>query len=368
MKQTLLLVLTVVLSKFSIAQNSQGKSDDVARISIASFVPNDIGDLTPTAQEALKGRLDRMVTANGLGGNSQNRFVLTAKIVEMEKEVSATTPVVYFYNLEITFLIGDIVDGTLFASQAVSVKGIGNSETKAYLNAIKGIKDKEPAYAAFLDKGKQKIVEYYNSQCDFIIKEASTLADSKNYDEAMYKLSAVPQICKDCFTNCMDKVTEIYKAKIEYECQNNIAKATSLMAKEDYNTAADLLSPIIPEMACYAQAKTLIQNINDHKCAVAIGNAKGSWAAHDVAATSAALSAIPADSKCYPEALSLVNEVKKYVKETENRDFEFMKQSKQDEKEVKLAQIKAARDVGVAYGNNQPKVINRYSIKIRTWY
>jgi hypothetical protein len=368
MKRLLLICIPIFLYHISFAQNTEGKSDDAARISIASFVPTDIGSLTPTAQEALKGRLDRMITSNGLGGSSQNRFVLTAKVVEMEKEVSSTTPIVYFYNLEITLLIGDVIEGTLFASQVVNVKGIGNSETKAYLNAIKNIKDKDPVYASFLDKGKQKIVEYYNAQCDFIIKEAVTLADAKNYDEAMYKLSSVPQICKDCFSKCMDKVTEIYKAKIEYECQNNIAKATSLMAKEDYNSAADLLSPIIPEMACYAQAKTLIQNINDHKCAVAIGNAKGSWAAHDVTATSAALSSIPSDSKCYPEALSLVNEVKKYVKETENRDFEFMKQSKQDEKEVKLAQIKAARDVGVAYGNNQPKVINRYSIKIRTWY
>jgi hypothetical protein len=368
MKKIILLFTLIIYSQFVFSQNSNGKSDDIARIAIATFIPSDIGGLTPAAQDALKSRLDRIVTTNGLGGSNQNRFVLTAKVVEMGKEISATTPVIYVFNLDITFIIGDVIEGTLFASQTISVKGIGNSETKAYLNAIKAIKDNDPAYALFLDKGKQKIVEYYNAQCDFIIKEASTLASSKNYDEAMYKLSTVPQVCKDCFANCMDKVTEIYKAKIEYECQNNIAKATSLMAKEDYNSAADLLSPIIPEMACYAQAKTLIQNINDHKCAVAIGNAKGSWAAHDVTATSAALSSIPSDSKCYPEALSLVNEVKKYVKETENRDFEIMKQSKQDEKEVKLAQIKAARDVGVAYGNNQPKVINRYSIKIRTWY
>ncbi len=364
MKKIIFFLSVLMITSNSLkAQNNLGSADDAARIPILAYVPNNLGDLTPIAQDALKSRLDRIVTRAGIGGASNNnRFILTAKIAELGKEISSTTPTIYFYNLEITLLVGDAVEGKLFGTTVIQTKGAGSTETRAYLDAIKEIKDQDPKYTTFIEQAKSKIIEYYNSNCDFIIKDADALASIKEYDEAIYKLASVPAVCKTCYGKCLDKIGIFYKAKMENECQTYIAKATTLMAQENYYEAAEVLSPILPDLTCYPKAQALMKDINDHKCATAIGKARGSWASHDTYATSEALASIPSDSKCYAEAVALANEVKKYVKDTENRDFEFMKQSYKDEVDIRKATIKAARDIGVAYGNGPKATIVKYNI------
>jgi hypothetical protein len=367
MKNKIFLMLAFMITILSMkAQNNLGSSDDAARIPILAYVPNDMGDLTPTAAEALRTRLERIVTKAGLGGaSSGERFILTAKIVELDKNISSTTPAIYYYNLEITLIIGDAIEGKMYSSIVFESKGSGSSETKAYLNAIKQLKDQDPKYTTFIDQAKNKIIEYYNSNCDFIIKDADALTSIKGYDQAIYKLASVPSVCKTCYEKCTDKIGVVYKAKMENECQTYISKATALMAQESYYEAAEVLSPILPDLSCYPKAQALMKDINDHKCATSIGKARGSWASHDVNATSEALASIPSDSKCYAEAVALANEVKKYVKDTENRDYEVMKQEQKDEVSIKKATIKAARDIGVAYGNGpKAKVVN---YNIRAW-
>jgi hypothetical protein len=368
MKQNklLLIISLITFCLFGFSQNNLGKSDDAARVALTVYVPDNLGDLDATSRQSLKTRLDRIVTSTGLGSSRGSRFILTAKIVESTKEVSTTTPVIYFYELEVTLIIGDGVEGIKFATHSVTVKGAGNSKTKAYMSAIKNIKDKDPSYQTFIENGKKKIIEYYNSNCDFIIKDAQTLAGTKNYDEAMYKLASVPDVCKECYEKCLDKITDVYKSKIENECQQNIAKANTFIAQDNYIDAASMLSAVTPDMQCYSEAESVIKDIKDHRCAVALGEAKGYWVSHDVNSTSMALSSIPSDSKCYSEAIVLAKEVEKYVKETEKRDFEVMKQEMKNEQESKMASIKAARDIGVAYGNNQPKTITTYNI--RGWW
>ena len=42
-----------------------------------------------------------------------------------------------------------------------------------------------------IEEGKNKIINYFNNQCDFIIKEAQGLADQNRYEEALFKLFSV---------------------------------------------------------------------------------------------------------------------------------------------------------------------------------
>jgi hypothetical protein len=50
-----------------------------------------------------------------------------------------------------------------------------------------------------LDEGKNKIINYYSTQCDFILKQVNTLTEQYHFDEAIYNLMLVPEICKDCY-------------------------------------------------------------------------------------------------------------------------------------------------------------------------
>jgi hypothetical protein len=86
----------------------------------------------------------------------------------------------------------------------------------------------------------------------------------------------------------------------------------------------------------------------------------------------------------YPE-LKIGNEVRAWVKEKDGREWKMIEKIQQDELDmrkkiqqddtdirkeeldVRKKAISAARDVGVAYANNQPKVVYNTRV-IRTWY
>lgn len=356
-------ILSVVLFTFRIyCQNSLSKSDDISRLIVSTYLPEQ-PNIPTQVNELLFQKLSDIVSAKGLGGSNSSRFIITANVVVVSKDITPTVPTQILYNLDVNFNIGDGFSGIKYSSVTKSYLGVGASENKAFSDALRQIKPTSKVFNQLIDDAKVKIIEYYNSQCDFILKDAQTLAGIKNYDEAMYKLASVPEVCKECYEKCLDKIVDIYKLKIENECQQNIAQAKTLMAQNNFNDAASVLSTITPDMQCYTQAASVVKEINDHRCAVSLGEAKGYWVSHDVTSTSSALSSIPSDSKCYEDALALAKEVEDYVRQQENRDFKVMKEQMQNEKEIELARLKAARDVGVAYGSNQPKTITTYNIK-----
>lgn len=309
MKSIILSILIVVGCNIY-AQNTAGKSDDMARITLASYVPQQISNMPDAARSMLANKLSQIVTQNGMGGSASNqRFIITANINVMSKDITPTAPPMQAFTLDVTLYIGDGIDGTKFASISTTLKGVGENETKAYISALKNLKTTDPNYQAFIEKGKTKIVEYYNSKCDFIVKEAQTLASQNKYEEAIYKLTSVPEVCKTCYDKCMDAVAPIYKLQIDRQCKLKLAEASNLWAANQTvdagNTAGEILSSIDPSAACFAEVKTLSSKIAAR------------------------------------------------VKELDAREWNYTLKEQAQESE----RIKAYRDVGVAYGNGQPKSV-----------
>ncbi len=373
MKKILPLLLSCVcILNTSYAQNNYTKSDDAARIVISSYVPEQVEGLSDISIQNLSNKLDQITTSAGIGG-SYSRFIITPSVNILGKEITPTAPPMTAVSMSITFYIGDGVEGTKFASYSINAKGVGNSETKAYLSAFKNIKVNDPGYAQFLETGKKRIIEYYNSKCDFILKNASSMADRKEYDNAISTLTEVPEVCKECYDKSMDLSVKIFRDKLDNECQVNLTKASAAIAKDQWDEAADYISSYTPDMKCYADVKKLLDKIADHRCEVSLGKAKGAWASRDVEATGTYLSEIPTDSKCYLEAERVGNEVMAWVKEKDGREWKMAQKIQQDEidlrkeeLDVRKKAIAAARDVGIAYAKNQPKRIYNYTV-IRGW-
>jgi len=77
-----------------------------------------------------------------------------------------------------------------------------------------------------------------------------------------------------------------------------------------------------------------------------------------------ALAKINASSPCYQESLQVAQEISSLLDEREQRDWDLNYEKYKDGQAIKnrkldnaAAMIKAARDVGVAYGENQPKTV-----------
>lgn len=322
MKKITLIIGFFLLNLILFAQNNQGKADDAGRIALAAVVSDQIEGLTSSAQSNLQNKLHQIATKNGMGGSSlNNRFIITANVVVLTKDITPTAPPMQAYTLEITLYIGDGVEGTLFSSTSVTLKGVGKTETKAYMAALKNLKVADPKYQSFIEQGKNKIIEYYNSKCDFILKEADALVSQNEFDAAIAKLVSIPEVCKECFDKAMDKVGPIYQQQIDRQCKMDLAEAKNVWnANQDVSGAS--------------QASNYLGNVDPN-------------------------------SSCYNEALNFSNVIAKRIKELDQREWNFKLKQQQDDVDIQKSTIKAARDIGVAYGNNQPQNV---TYNFRGWW
>lgn len=346
------------------AQNSLGKTDDVGRVILSTVVPHNIEGLNSSSQKLIKSKLSQVTSRYGIGSSKVNgRFIITANVNVLTKDVTATAPPMHAYTLDVGFYIGDGIDGTLFSSTSFTVKGVGQTETKAYRAALKNIKSSNPVFESFISEGKNKIIEYYNSQCDFILKSALSKAHSKQYDEAMLSLTGVPDICKECFMQTQDTLVYIYKLKMENECQEYIAAARASKANNQYDDAAYLLSSILPDLSCYNEAQVLLKEIEDHRCSVSLGKAKGAWAKRDAELACTYLSEISVDSECYEEGEKLSKSISSALDANAKRKWDLAKEKYNREQtykenqgyELEQARISANMEVQSVSKKSTPK-------------
>ena len=124
----------------------------------------------------------------------------------------------------------------------------------------------------------------------------------------------------------------------------------------NYEEAAYVLSGILPDVSCYDDALALLKEIEDHRCAEALGKARGAWASLNADEAGRYLGEVSADSKCYNEALTLGNEIKRKVKADEDREWDFVFKQQQDLVDINTQAIEAVRQIGVTVGENLPDV------------
>lgn len=262
MKRVIATICSIAVLVPVFAQNNLGKADDMARLALAPYIASNTS-VPDFAQSLLRAKLQQVVTMNGLGSVSfDERFVITANLVEVYKEISTSNPTIYSVKLYTTFYIGDLATGTLFSSCPIGeIKGAGKSDTQAYMNAIKHISVDNPYVHQCIEEGKTKIIEYYNTQIDFIISKAIALADEDEYDCAIAMLMDVPEICKDAYEKAMNAVGVLYQRKINAESAAALAEATAIWsATQSYDgalEAASYLSRVHPQSNSAAGAKNL---------------------------------------------------------------------------------------------------------------
>lgn len=332
-KITIVYIFLCLFLVKGISQNNETKADDYQRIIINSYVPDQIEGISGSVKNILNSKMDQIITRHGLGAAGfKSQFIITPNVVVLTKDITPTAPPMIAMTLETTFIIGDGYNGTKFSSIYFESKGVGTTETKAYISAMKGINPRNEKFKTFIEDGKKKIIQYYNSRCDFIISEAQQLKSQEKYHEAILKLTSVPEVCKECYEKCMITVAPIYQDKIDKDCKTMLQNAKNTWsASPDKNGASKILR--------------YIQNMNPN-------------------------------SSCYPELNQLIEEVKTEMIALNDRDWEFKMKKYQDRMEVEKQQSQNAmtirnkeldveKAVGTAYGNNQPKSM---IYKILDWF
>ena len=319
MKKYWLAAFIMLYAIGSQAQNDLGNADDAARIAMTAYVDSDLGFNREVSKQLLN-KMNTVLTKQGLAGSKNQRFIITANADILSEDIVVTTKEMYQYQLEVHFIIGDGIDGIKFATASQTVQGLGETKAAAYLQAIRKIKPSDPTFQNMVNEAKVKIIEYYNSKCDFIMSEAKTLAQKQESDAAIYKLMSVPDVCKDCYDKCMAAVAPIYQSKIDDEGALLLAEARAIWAAGQNAEKGE-------------EAGAILVKINP-------------------------------SSKSYAEAIAVSNEIAKRIKEIDQREWDFILKQQQDEVDIQKSNIKAMRDIGVAFGENQQPI----TYNIRTWW
>ena len=297
------------------------QTSDEGRISIQAMMPDDV--IPMEASKNLTTRMQRMLVSNGYGDNGYvERFVLTAKVDITSKDIVPSTPARVSEKMEVTFFVGDVIENKLYASCTLSLQGIGTNENKAMISAFSKLNPNHKDFGEMLDKAKSKIIDFYTNHCAEEISKARTMATVGNYDEAISRMLAVPNVCSDCYDKCQNAATVFYLQKIDAYGLQQLNKARNAWMKSQDAEGAK-------EVAQY-------------------------------------LNAVSPYSSCYQDVEKLRNEVASKLKTDELREWNFQQKQYEDSQANKRSIVKACRDVGMAWANNQPKSIVKNII--RGWW
>ncbi len=275
------------------------------------------------AARQLETKLQSALTANGYADKGyMERFVLTAKVDITQKDVTPTTPVRISEKMDITLMVGDVVENKLFASVTMQASGIGTNENKTFISAFRNIKGENPKIQQMLNDAKTKIMDYYTKHCPEIIQRAQGLVAKQSYDEAIAMLVSVPNVCNDCFTQCQQQAGQVYQQKIDAEATVLLEKARNVWATNSNTTGANEVADIISQ-------------INPQS-----GN--------------------------YASVVSLRNTVSAKLQADARRSWDFKMKQYEDNQQFKRSIVDAAKAIGVAWGQHQPTTI--YKSIIRHWW
>lgn len=299
-------VLALMCSVVCIAQNAP-KTNMAIQV-----VVEDMTEPVPASAKAqMTNKLTALLTQNGItSAAGRNQFVITAFVVPQTKDILPGAPTQIAETMDVMFYIADVYNQLVFSTTTISAKGVGNTEAKSYMDALRHINLNSPQLTAFVEQGKTKIVDYYNTQAPIIIAQANALAKQKDFQQALYLLSTIPAECS-YFAQANERGVEVYQMFIDYDCQRLLEAAR----------------------AAWAAAQ----------------NAEGAKAAGEY------LQQIYSDAACYSDAMALYQEIKSKVLD----DWKFEMKQYQDQVDIASQYVDAWREVGVAYGQHQqPQTTN----------
>lgn len=280
---------------------------------VAVIAPDDT-DSPSSLNRLFCQRLTAALSHDGVTADEYyGQFYLTGRFADVYKEHLPGPPAQVAIVTVLTLAVADIEGNKVFATEEFELKGVGNSEQRAYINALSNITGKNDKLRNFIDRAKQKTIQYFDKNYKQLLAKARTAAGQNNYEQAMYYASLIPQ-CSAGYSAAEHELLMYYQADIDREGEKLLGEAERAFASDPNRTGAE-------------KAFAYIRRIDP-------------------------------SSKAYAKAQNLVKEIKKQVKV--EYDFEVHEKYK-DDLDLRKRRIDAARQIGVAYGNG-PKHNNSTNI------
>ena len=236
-------------------------ASDVGKIALSVIMPENVDGLDASQLSKLETKITQIVSSSGLAASGyNNNFVIYPKFAIYETNVvEGGMQNITVTTCELSLFIKQVDNNILFSSISKQVKGSGNNKQTSITNAISKVPTNDAQFKTFIETGKTKIVQYYESKCQDIITKSESLVKMQNYEEALGLLQTVPEEVS-CYSKVQEKSIEAYKAYQNQKCAKQIQEAKTTLAANNYNAALQILSQIDPSATCFNESQTLMKN------------------------------------------------------------------------------------------------------------
>lgn len=184
------IIFCLVLMTFAFTETKAQQSEAASRIAIQVEMPKNLS-INNDASLILFNRLTQAVALNGLGSFS-SKFILVPIVTTLSKDVTTSIPQQVVVDMELSLFIVDNSKQIILQQESITLKGVAESEQKAILKAVTNLKARNPKLKNLIFRGKEKIVNYYDTQCNDIMIAIQSYLDRNMYYEAIFELQAIP--------------------------------------------------------------------------------------------------------------------------------------------------------------------------------
>jgi len=240
-------------------------ADDIGKIALSVIMPDNVEGLNVSQLSKLESKIVQITTNSGMSASGFNQnFVIYPQFAIYETNVvEGGMKNITIVNVELSLFIKQVSNNLLFSSVSKSLKGSGSSKELAITNVIAQIPVSDKEFASFIETGKQKIIQYYNANCNDIIKKADSYIKMQQYAQAIGLLMSIPEEVSACYDKATSKAIEAYKAYQNQCCAELLQQAKAKSAAMDYDGALDILTEIDPSSICYNEQQTLMKSIEN---------------------------------------------------------------------------------------------------------
>jgi hypothetical protein len=198
----------------------------------------------------------------------------------------------------------------IFNSRSWRITGSGSTKEEAISNALNNISNIDKKVVDFFSDVKQKITDYFKTNCNLVIKEAERAINMKNYQEAIALYYSVPSNAP-CYNAAVDASQKVYATAVKDECEKSLLKLKSYVAlAQSQNTE---------KANYYTMALDVMKDMS------------------------------PASDKCFAEAKLEIEKIEKRLAGEEKNKWEFLKKYYADEVQVKKEMYKAMQKINSSY-------------------
>ena len=273
MKKLTLILVAILLC---IVKSNGQQTNDLSAIKLynnRTYVEMANSTLPPGVAGRLFRKTTQLINQTGVAEIGYSTFFLAPKLdVISVSEDNAGISKVYLAECELYLSVNrvsfneNLSGGATFNSISKKIHGSGMNENDAIINALNNISANDKELVDFLQSTKQKISNYFKTNCNDVIKQAESALAKDDYSQAIALFYSVPSNAP-CYEKALARSEGVYAKYVEDDCNKKLLQLKAFVAlaesnRKYYDSAMALMEKINPVPGpCYSQVEAVLDKV-----------------------------------------------------------------------------------------------------------